>query len=510
VDHRRAVSARLVIGALAALSAALPLGLPARASAQEVKDFNAQRFSPAPGPRNFFMTRGARTDGEMAWSAGLFVDYANEPLVVASCVGSCDPTIGQSTDLKVVENLVVGDIVGSLTPIPMLQIGLRVPLAYSKGHGLAADGGPDKFWRFGMADPELEAKARFFGESKDTLVLGGALYGTAPLGNATADRAYIGDETPTGGLRAIVDVDLGLFSLAANVGGALRGTVQLPQSETKIGSEMRWGLAAGVRPSPLLRIVVDSFGSTRFTSTAGESAIELTGGAQLNLLKSALTINAGAGTSLVYGVGTPVVRALVGAVYSFEQRDRDEDGLDDSADQCPTEAEDLDSYEDSDGCPDPDNDLDTIPDTSDKCPGQAEDADGFEDTDGCPELDNDKDGLPDTGDRCPNEAETKNGFDDTDGCPDVSDKDRDGVPDDKDSCIDDPEDTDGFEDTDGCPDPDNDKDGIPDNQDECVDEPETFNKFEDEDGCPDERGKPKPAPKKGAAPTAPAPTIDLD
>src|SRR5688572_23487309 len=113
VDHRRAASARLVIRALAALSAALPLGLPATASAQEVKDFNAQRFSPAPGPRNFFMTRGARTDGEMAFSGGLLVDFANEPIVVQSCVGSCDPAVGQATELKVVENLLVGDIMGS-------------------------------------------------------------------------------------------------------------------------------------------------------------------------------------------------------------------------------------------------------------------------------------------------------------------------------------------------------------------------------------------------------------
>ena len=54
----------------------------------------------------------------------------------------------------------------------------------------------------------------------------------------------------------------------------------------------------------------------------------------------------------------------------------------------------------------------------DQCPGQAEDLDGFEDSDGCPDLDNDKDGILDKDDKCPNSAETFNGYEDTDGCPD--------------------------------------------------------------------------------------------
>jgi len=507
VDHRRALPARSVIRLLGALSALPLLGVATGASAQELKEFSAQRFSAAVGPRNFFSTRGARTDGEMAWSAGLTVDYANEPIVVESCVVSCDPTVGNVVELKVVENMLMGSFMGSLTPIPRLQLGLRFPIAYSSGHGITAQGGPDSFWRFGLADPELEAKFRAIGEPKDTIVAGAAIYGTAPLGHLTAERAYLGDETPTGGVRLILDGEAGLFSFGANLGGALRGKATI--GSVTVGSELRWGAAVGVRPSPLIRILADAFGSSRLTSTAGENAIELDGGAQFFLLGSALTISAGAGTSLVYGVGTPTVRALLGATYALEKRDRDEDGFDDSDDQCPTEPEDRDTYEDSDGCPDPDNDLDSLPDKADKCPGQAEDADGFEDADGCPELDNDKDGLPDTGDRCPTDPETKNGFDDTDGCPDVSDKDRDGVPDDKDTCADEPEDTDGFEDTDGCPDPDNDKDGVLDGQDECVDEPETINKFEDEDGCPDQKGKAR-APKAAAPAAAPAPTIDLD
>jgi OmpA-OmpF porin, OOP family len=486
---------------LGLLTAGTSLALSKPVLAQETgKEFSAQRFDAPVGPRNYIMTRGARTDGEMAWSAGLVMSYAFEPLTVDSCVAdapNCEGT--NSITLKVVENLVQGDLMGSLTPFPRLQIGLRVPIAYAKGTGIdrtstdpASLGTDDPIEDVGLGDPELELKFRAYGEPKDILVAGAALYVTAPLGHATMPGAFVGDETPGVGLRLIFDAEAGQFSFGANLGGILRGTGSLETpvlaSEATVGSELRYSVAGGWRPSPILRAVVDLFGSSRLSTVPGESALELDGGIQGGPF-GGLSIAGGAGTSLVKGVGTPSLRVFLGFVYVAEKHDRDDDAIDDGDDQCPTEPEDRDGYEDTDGCPDLDNDLDSLPDKGDKCPGQAEDADGFEDTDGCPELDNDKDGVPDTGDRCTNEPETVNGFDDADGCPDVTDSDRDGVPDDKDQCKDDAEDTDGFEDTDGCPDPDNDKDGLPDNQDECVDEPETINKFEDTDGCPDEKPK---------------------
>jgi outer membrane protein OmpA-like peptidoglycan-associated protein len=99
-------------------------------------------------------------------------------------------------------------------------------------------------------------------------------------------------------------------------------------------------------------------------------------------------------------------------------RDRDLDGILDKNDACPTSAEDLDGFEDSDGCPDVDNDGDGIDDVYDKCPDRAEDFDGYQDKDGCPDVDNDEDGVLDKDDRCPGKPETFNSYQDTDGCPD--------------------------------------------------------------------------------------------
>ncbi len=167
-------------------------------------------------------------------------------------------------------------------------------------------------------------------------------------------------------------------------------------------------------------------------------------------------------------------------------RDRDGDGIPDKRDRCPDAPEDIDGYQDDDGCPDLDNDGDGIPDRLDLAPNLPEDFDGFEDQDGRPDLDNDLDGIPDAQDLCPNQPEDFNGYQDLDGCPDaIVDRDHDGIPDSRDACPDAPEDIDGFEDQDGCPDLDNDLDGIPDTRDACPNDPEDYNGFRDDDGCPD-------------------------
>lgn len=65
-----------------------------------------------------------------------------------------------------------------------------------------------------------------------------------------------------------------------------------------------------------------------------------------------------------------------------------------------------------------DLDADGILAANDRCPNVPEDLDNFEDSDGCPELDNDRDSVRDVLDMCPNAPEVVNGWADWDGCPD--------------------------------------------------------------------------------------------
>ncbi len=176
-------------------------------------------------------------------------------------------------------------------------------------------------------------------------------------------------------------------------------------------------------------------------------------------------------SNIQYNIGVSLIPS-----WEYRSRDEDRDSILNKSDLCPDAQEDLDGFQDEDGCPDPDNDQDGILDLQDECRLEKEDLDGFQDEDGCLDMDNDQDNILDFTDRCPNQAESVNGYRDLDGCPDLSfsnDYDGDHFPDNKDRCPFLAEDFDGFQDEDGCPEIDNDNDGILDENDENPLEPDT-------------------------------------
>ncbi|HEU4409325.1 MAG TPA: OmpA family protein [Polyangiaceae bacterium] len=498
------------------------LGLPAPAAAQSVREgeFSAQRFHPAPGPRNFLTVEGARVgDAPMSWSAGAFFHYARRPFVARPCrsLDECDrPVGGAADDIFVVDSLATADLLASLTPLPRLQLGLRLPVTHVRGDGFDVETGRAQrggLRATGLGDPMLEAKVRALGAANAPWALGAALFATAPLGRLMNEDSYVGDGSPSGGLRAIVDHRRGPLSLAGNLAGVLRQTARV--GPTVQGSELRYGAAAGFAFSPVVRPMVELFGATRFQGSRATNPLEGAIALELTPLDAPLHLYAGAGAGLVRGVGAPAFRGFVGAVFAVEgSGDADADALPDARDRCPTEREDFDGFEDDDGCPEDDNDRDGLADARDRCASEPETQNGYQDDDGCPDElpDRDKDGIVDPDDKCPElGGEVVRAPGASYGCPD---RDKDGIADNVDKCPADPEDTDGFDDADGCLDPDNDGDGVPDPEDECVDQPgsrarggcpepdrdgdgvpdgadrcperpETFNGFADGDGCPD-------------------------
>jgi len=207
----------------------------------------------------------------------------------------------------------------------------------------------------------------------------------------------------------------------------------------------------------------------------GDSGSNTTGGLHIfanNVLDNGVGMTLGAGTGLISGLGSPDYRVFAGISYAQTERDKDRDGIVDKDDTCPAEPEDLDEFEDTDGCPDLDNDGDSIADIEDSCPDEPEDFDGFDDGDGCAELDNDEDQLADADDACPDEF----GPNTTQGCPDL---DNDGIADKDDTCKTEP----GAAETDGCPDADNDL--VPDFRDDCKTEPKPADEpAASSNGCP--------------------------
>jgi OOP family OmpA-OmpF porin len=139
-------------------------------------------------------------------------------------------------------------------------------------------------------------------------------------------------------------------------------------------------------------IVGDGYvgGGVRFDTTKG---FELRFDARIAILPSAPgasfavtpEIDLGFGIEFHVGASRPTAEQL-----RLAQRkpatDRDRDGIADDQDACPDRPEDVDGFEDGDGCPDIDNDLDRVLDIADKCPNVPETYNGFEDDDGCPDT----------------------------------------------------------------------------------------------------------------------------
>ena len=308
--------------------------------------------------------------------------------------------------------------------------------------------------------------------------------------------------------KLILDWDIGSrVGMGVNGGVTLRetqtiaGSVTVTNAETMesvqvlrdtaitVGNEINYGFGMSVvAVRERLDVVVETYGAIPMTSGASLAMpIEVLLGLKLYLLGNSF-LSIGATYGILGHYGDPSPRAFAGIVFEPTAGDRDRDGIDDDADDCPDRPEDKDDFEDADGCPDTDNDMDRIPDIADQCPDDPEDRNGFEDEDGCPDgrRDRDKDGIVDNKDQCPDQREDRDGFQDRDGCPDL-DNDADTIPDTQDRCPLKPEDFDDYKDEDGCPDPDNDKDGILDVKDRCPDQPENFNGVDDEDGCPEQK-----------------------
>ncbi|KKU09976.1 MAG: Cartilage oligomeric matrix protein [Parcubacteria group bacterium GW2011_GWA1_45_7] len=166
--------------------------------------------------------------------------------------------------------------------------------------------------------------------------------------------------------------------------------------------------------------------------------------------------------------------------YTTPVVDTDQDGVPDSSDNCPLNAnpgqEDMDGDGQGDVC-DSDRDGDGIPNSTDNCVDVVNPAQEDADSDGAGDVcdpDDDNDGILDTSDNCPVDANPNQEDVDSDGIGDVCDADidGDGVLNDSDNCVyvsnSDQVDVDQDGIGDACDSNiDTDADGIPDTTDNC-------------------------------------------
>jgi outer membrane protein OmpA-like peptidoglycan-associated protein len=474
---------------LTVLGLCVALGAPpaVQAQAAPVPQVDVQRFLPSGSYRSFVVAWDGASMPARGFGFELTFNLARRPLQMVT--SELEPSS------EVIGLLFAGHIHAGYAIADWVELDVTMAfMQFAKtGVGLDALGaGSGDNRLFSLGDLWLEGRFTPLKQGKHGINLGIAPFVTFPTGNP---NILLTSGVPTLGAKVALGRSWERFRIGGHLGYRLKPGFAGLGVNFAADDEVFYSVGVGV--SPLVG-KIDVFAELAGAGVVGPGVDELEGQpgqatahSPLELLVSGrfqitdkIALQVGGGPGLTAGVGSPEGRVFVGLSYS-PPRDRDGDGILDGSDECPDVPEDVDGFEDADGCPDLDNDADGIADGDDTCPDDPEDTDGFEDSDGCPDPDNDSDGILDTVDDCPFEAEDFDGWEDADGCPEL-DNDEDGIPDTEDDCPMSTEDFDGWEDADGCPEDDNDGDGLMDFEDLCPDRAEVFNGFKDEDGCPDD------------------------
>jgi len=258
----------------------------------------------------------------------------------------------------------------------------------------------------GLGDLALGARVRILGEASDFFGLGAQVALILPTSGSSS---YSGEDMVAMRPEIIAELRPKHARVSFNLGTLVRKAQEV--LDAQVASELLYGVAVGVPVIERVELIGELAGAFTYKDFASRNSTDLSwllGGKFVS--ERGVYASVSAGTGLTHGVGSPDGRVVAQLGYlsrlpdhkpAPKLVDRDNDGLLDRDDQCPEVAEDVDGFEDTDGCPELDNDRDGVLDADDACRDEPEDKDGLEDPDGCPESDVDEDGVLDEDDACP-------------------------------------------------------------------------------------------------------------
>ncbi len=352
------------------------------ASGAQAQGLDAERFAPAAGAAGGLQIERPVVPRHLGYGLGLFLNLADDSVVVRDRVTGDGET-------RLLDHGLSADLLASLGLFDFAELALHVPLRLAwtgpatTVDGAALDADP------GLGDIRIVPKVSF-GWSGDAT--GGTVFGlAAPVSLPTGEAARLrGAGVVTVEPRFLATVYGPRWFLTGSAGFRVRGEdgPGSPGHEVTFGAA--WTYTPPIEDDPL-DLQIEAIGGwlpgyegRRFAALP----VELLG-AIVWKPQPRWSVYGGGGVGVTNGIAVPDARGLVGVRYSVGvpgrggERDDDTDGIADKADRCPTEAEDMDGFEDDDGCPEPDNDRDGIGDDDDECPDVPEERGG--DKDGCPD-----------------------------------------------------------------------------------------------------------------------------
>ncbi len=358
------------------------------------------RFEPVGSPSSVLNIHNTHIASHNVAQLSLLTHYSHSPYTLS---------INEEVVSRPIEHRLTSELAGSISLFENFEIGLVVPLIFQQGDIFKSDDYNGLF----IGDARITPKTAFLNSGdKSGLGIGFALPIYLPSGHR---RGLVGHRQVRVEPKLILDYTLETGTqIALNLGYQTHEIRRINGYGQQ--NRIRLGLSGDTQFSKLLgvsgAVFSDISPDEALPDTTNSPTLEAI--AVLNLdFSERFSSSVGGGIGFFDTIGNPVFRSMVSISLKTVESDDDGDGIVNAEDKCPNEPEDLDAFEDTDGCPELDNDQDGIPDLKDSCTNEAEDLDNFIDSDGCPDPDNDQDGLVDTEDLCPN----KSGSSVNKGCP---------------------------------------------------------------------------------------------
>lgn len=310
----------------------LLLALVGAASAQEpVPQLNSQVFRPAIGSTSTLWTEDTHAAPDGYAAARAFLQYANRPFRLHTSEGT-EVIVGDVAEL---------DLAGAYY-FKGLRLGAHVPIYGYTSSPLTQD-------QAGLGDITLDLQGRLVDGSEAPV--GVALAGRMILPTASV-AAPLGNRSTGWELAGIVDRRVGDVLLTANLG--TRGVPRATYEHIVWDDQFFVRAGAGWHVTETAGLSGELGAQTNWSSrdNPAGTAAELLGGGWLGVADS-LVLRGGASVGLGRAPGTPVARILLGASFEPDMYpDRDLDGIVDRDDWCPDTPEDVDGFDDWDGCVD--------------------------------------------------------------------------------------------------------------------------------------------------------------
>jgi outer membrane protein OmpA-like peptidoglycan-associated protein len=318
------------------LMAVLGFGLGGSALAQEsgTPFFNAQAYRPSIDSQATLWTDDSGLGPSQTWTARMSLGYAKQLLSVTSA------QTGKTQFL--VDDVVQLDLLAGYT-LGRFRMGLDLPI-FPLVTSELQDG------QAGLGDLALDLRATVVDAGDSPF---GMALATRLIGPTSTVSLPLGSTGPGYEASAIFDLQMEAALVALNLG--YRGIPATQLDAFTVDDQMIARFGVGVPLSEDFGISGDLGSSLQLNQPAdnvANTAVEGLAGLWHRPAKD-WVVRFGAGGGLTEGIGAPLMRTVLSLGFEPQaDSDLDGDGLTNSVDRCPDKAEDMDGWEDDDGCPD--------------------------------------------------------------------------------------------------------------------------------------------------------------